>query len=136
LIEAEALVDTGATRLYLKPSVIKALGLQKVGKVESQTTNGTRTAVLNIGSDAPNLTNSVLLVGLGCGSFAFSPFPLPDAQLNGSYTQQISRTVGCQNGTWKFVVKSSQSGSTSVSQCVSVQVACMMCCPPPGCELE
>ncbi len=43
LIEVEALVDTGFTRLYLKPSVIKALGLQKVGKVESQTTNGTRT---------------------------------------------------------------------------------------------
>ncbi|MBI2925927.1 MAG: retropepsin-like domain-containing protein [Verrucomicrobia bacterium] len=43
LIEVEALVETGATRLYLKPSVIKALGLQQVGKVESQTTNGTRT---------------------------------------------------------------------------------------------
>ena len=41
-IETEALVDTGATRLYLKPSVIKALGLQKVDEVESQTTNGTR----------------------------------------------------------------------------------------------
>ena len=41
-IETEALVDTGATRLYLKPSVIHALGLQKVDQVASQTTNGTR----------------------------------------------------------------------------------------------
>lgn len=41
-IETEALVDTGATRLYLKPSVIQALGLQKVDEVPSQTTNGTR----------------------------------------------------------------------------------------------
>jgi predicted aspartyl protease len=41
-IETEALVDTGATRLYLKPSVIQALGLQKVDQVASQTTNGTR----------------------------------------------------------------------------------------------
>ena len=42
-VEVEALVDTGATRLYLKPSVIKALGLRKVDEVQSQTTNGTRT---------------------------------------------------------------------------------------------
>jgi predicted aspartyl protease len=42
-IRIQALVDTGATRLYLKPSVIRALGLQKVGEVESQTSNGTRT---------------------------------------------------------------------------------------------
>ena len=42
-VEVEVLVDTGATRLYLKPSVIKALGLQKVDVVVSQTTNGTRT---------------------------------------------------------------------------------------------
>ena len=39
-VEVEALVDTGATRLYLKPSVIKALGLEKVDEVISQTTNG------------------------------------------------------------------------------------------------
>ena len=36
----EALVDTGATRLYLKPSVIKKLGLQELDVVTSQTTNG------------------------------------------------------------------------------------------------
>ena len=42
-LEVEALVDTGATRLYLKPSIIRALGLEKVGEVASQTTNGTRT---------------------------------------------------------------------------------------------
>ena len=40
--EVEALVDAGATRLYLKPSVIKALGLQKTGTVNSRTTNGNR----------------------------------------------------------------------------------------------
>jgi predicted aspartyl protease len=42
-IEVQALVDTGATRLYLKPSVIKSLGLRKVDEVRSQTTNGIRT---------------------------------------------------------------------------------------------
>ncbi len=41
-VEVEALVDAGATRLYLKPSVIKALGLKKTGKVISRTTNGNR----------------------------------------------------------------------------------------------
>ncbi|MEK7685141.1 MAG: aspartyl protease family protein [Verrucomicrobiota bacterium] len=41
-VEVEALVDTGATRLYLKPSVIKNLALDKVDDVLSQTTNGTR----------------------------------------------------------------------------------------------
>ena len=41
-VEIEALVDTGATRLYLKPSVIKALGLRKTGEVNSRTTNGDR----------------------------------------------------------------------------------------------
>ena len=40
VVEVEALVDTGATRLYLKPSVIHALGLEKVDTVVSQTTNG------------------------------------------------------------------------------------------------
>lgn len=39
-VEVEALVDTGATRLYLKSSVIKALGLEKVDEVISQTTHG------------------------------------------------------------------------------------------------
>ena len=38
-VEVEALVDTGATRLYLKPSVIKLLGLEKVDDIISQTTN-------------------------------------------------------------------------------------------------
>ena len=39
-VEVEALVETGATRLYLKPSVIRALGLEKVDDVISHTTNG------------------------------------------------------------------------------------------------
>src|SRR2546425_3759956 len=41
-VETDALVDTGATRLYLKSSVIKALGLKKTGAVDSKTTNGVR----------------------------------------------------------------------------------------------
>jgi len=40
VIEVKSLVDTGATRLYLKPSVIKKLGLLRVDAVRSQTTNG------------------------------------------------------------------------------------------------
>ncbi len=39
-VEVEALVDTGATRLYLKPSVIRALGLEKLDTVITQTSNG------------------------------------------------------------------------------------------------
>jgi len=39
-MEVEALVDTGATRLYLKPSVIKQLGLGRTDTVRSRTTNG------------------------------------------------------------------------------------------------
>jgi predicted aspartyl protease len=38
--EVDALVDTGATRLCLKPSVISALGLEKFGTVSSKTSNG------------------------------------------------------------------------------------------------
>ncbi|MBI4662073.1 MAG: retropepsin-like domain-containing protein [Verrucomicrobia bacterium] len=41
-LDVEALVDTGATRLYLKPSVIRSLGLDKTGEVDSQTTNRLR----------------------------------------------------------------------------------------------
>jgi len=40
VVEVEALVDTGATRLYLKPSVIRKLGLARTDTVRSQTTNG------------------------------------------------------------------------------------------------
>ena len=40
VVETETLLDTGATRLYLKPSVIRRLGLQRVDAVRSQTTNG------------------------------------------------------------------------------------------------
>jgi len=38
--EVEALVDTGATRLYLKPTVIKKLGLERTDTVRSRTSNG------------------------------------------------------------------------------------------------
>lgn len=39
-VEVSTLVDTGTTRLYLKPAVIKKLGLQRVDAVRSQITNG------------------------------------------------------------------------------------------------
>ena len=78
-VEVEALVDTGATRLYLKPSVIKSLGLEKVDEVTSQTTNGaTQRAVyepvrlevqgrygsfdvVDIGENVPNLLGQIPL---------------------------------------------------------------------------
>lgn len=41
-VETEALVDTGATGLYLRSSVIAALGLVKTGWRNSTTTNGIR----------------------------------------------------------------------------------------------
>src|SRR2546427_5212347 len=41
-VETEALVDTGATRLYLQSTLIKALGLRKESEVQSKTTNGVR----------------------------------------------------------------------------------------------
>jgi predicted aspartyl protease len=41
-VEAEALVDTGATRLYLQTRTIRALGLRKEGEVATKTTNGLR----------------------------------------------------------------------------------------------
>jgi len=39
-VEVEALVDTGATRLYLKPTVIKKLGLERTDTVRSRASNG------------------------------------------------------------------------------------------------
>jgi predicted aspartyl protease len=78
-VEVEALVDTGATRLYLKPSVIKSLGLEKVDDVISQTTNGPKQRavyepvrldlqgrygnfdVADIGENVPNLLGQIPL---------------------------------------------------------------------------
>ena len=78
-VEVAALVDTGATRLYLKPSVIRALGLEKVDEVISQTTNGRKKRsvyepvrlevqrrygnfdVVNIGENVPNLLGQIPL---------------------------------------------------------------------------
>ena len=37
--DVEALVATGATRLYLKPSVVRALGLEQSGAVSSKTSS-------------------------------------------------------------------------------------------------
>ena len=77
--EVAALVDTGATRLYLKPSVIKSLGLERVDEVISQTTNGpTKRSVyepvrlevqgrygnfdvVDIGENVPNLLGQIPL---------------------------------------------------------------------------
>ena len=39
-VEVEALVDTGATRLYLKPTVVRKLGLERTDAVRPRTTNG------------------------------------------------------------------------------------------------
>jgi predicted aspartyl protease len=78
-VEVEALVDTGATRLQLKPSVIRGLGLEKVDNVISQTSNGrARRAVyepvrlevlgrygnfdvVDVGENVPNLVGQIPL---------------------------------------------------------------------------
>ncbi|MBI2372972.1 MAG: aspartyl protease family protein [Deltaproteobacteria bacterium] len=41
-LEIEALVDTGATSLYLKPSVIQALGLRQIGERKALTMSNQR----------------------------------------------------------------------------------------------
>ena len=79
VVQTDVLVDTGATRLYLKRSVIKALGLRKEGEVVSKTTNGTRRRavyqaarldlmgrhgafqVVEIDDDVPNLLGQIPL---------------------------------------------------------------------------
>jgi predicted aspartyl protease len=58
-VEVEALVDTGATRLQLKPSVIRGLGLEKVDNVISQTSNGR--ARRAVGENVPNLVGQIPL---------------------------------------------------------------------------
>ena len=81
-VETEALVDTGATRLYLKPSVIRALGLEKMDTIVSQTTNGPKRRavyesvrlevqgrhgdfnVVDIGENVPNLLGQIPLAYL------------------------------------------------------------------------
>lgn len=78
-VEADALVDTGATRLYLKSSLLKALGLKKTSDVSSKTTNGVRRRsvfqpvqlelmgrhgafeVVEIDDDVPNLMGQIPL---------------------------------------------------------------------------
>ena len=78
-VEAEALVDTGATRLYLQSNLIKALGLRKESEVQSKTTNGVRRPavfepvrlelmgrngvfqVVEIDDDVPNLLGQIPL---------------------------------------------------------------------------
>ena len=78
-LQTEVLVDTGATRLYLKSSVIKSLGLRKEGDVNSKTTNGLRRRavyqaarvdlmgrhgafqVVEIDDDVPNLLGQIPL---------------------------------------------------------------------------
>ena len=78
-VKAEALVDTGATRLYLQSSLIKALGLPKQNEVQSKTTNGVRRRavfasvrlelmgrygdfnVVEVDDDVPNLVGQIPL---------------------------------------------------------------------------
>ncbi len=82
-VETEALVDTGATRLYLQSSLIKALGLRKESEVLSKTTNGVRRRavfesvrlelmgrngafqVVEVDDDVPNLLGQIPLEYLG-----------------------------------------------------------------------
>ena len=78
-VEVEALVDTGATRLYLKTKIIRALGLKKDSEITSKTTNGARRRavyqpvrleimgrngafeVVEVDDDVPNLLGQVPL---------------------------------------------------------------------------
>jgi predicted aspartyl protease len=78
-VEAEALVDTGATRLYLQTRTIRALGLKKESEITSKTTNGARRRavyqavrlelmgrngafeVVEVDDDVPNLLGQVPL---------------------------------------------------------------------------
>jgi predicted aspartyl protease len=78
-LEVETLVNTGATRLYLKPSVIRALGLGKADEVISRATNGPKKRsvyepvrleiqgrygnfdVVDIGEKVPNLLGQIPL---------------------------------------------------------------------------
>jgi len=78
-VQAEALVDTGATRLYLQSSLIKALGLHQESEVQSKTANGVRRRavfepvrleimgregvfqVVEIDDDVPNLLGQIPL---------------------------------------------------------------------------
>src|SRR5437867_438961 len=45
-VEVEALVDTGATRLCLRESIISKLGLRPMRTVQSRTTSGVQTRQL------------------------------------------------------------------------------------------
>ncbi len=78
-LAVEALVDTGATRLYLTKQVIARLGLVKTGETVSRTTNGPRRVTVygpvqleimgraaifdvgELGDDVPNLVGMVPL---------------------------------------------------------------------------
>jgi len=105
----------------------------------------TVTQQCNGGGGPPNLTFNVSwnttikptgvnkLHLYGPGATCLGEGILTTASSTNSFSHQISKTVACQNGTWKFVVKSTEGNSVSASQCVSVQVTCLSCC---GCELE
>ena len=56
----------------------------------------------------------------------------------GSFSHQVSMTVACQTGSWKYIAKSSMEGSSSAAVCRTVFVSCVTCseCPPSGCEIE
>ena len=80
--EAEALVDTGATFLCLRPSLITRLGLPRLGEKRLRTANGIRVAthygpvwlevmgrganfdVVDIDEDSPNLLGLIPLEAL------------------------------------------------------------------------
>jgi len=78
-VETEALVDTGATLLYLQAGIIKALGLGRDSEIQSKTTNGVRRRavyepvrlelmgrrgifeVVEVNDDVPNLLGQIPL---------------------------------------------------------------------------
>lgn len=123
----------------------------RVWGVSEESVSYTVSQACNGGGGGPNLTfnvswnTSIKSTGVDtlhvyspagtCGSGSGNPTPSTPPP-GGSFTHQASKAFACQNGTWKLVVKSHESGSTSKSSCRTVQVTCMSCCPPPGCEIE
>lgn len=95
-VEVEALVDTGATRLCLKPSVIEELGLQRVDAVRSRTTNGEairfKTVPLVEASNMPTPCAPTGGVSPGYGQVASTSGDGAGASSNRGFTKPASRS--------------------------------------------
>jgi predicted aspartyl protease len=115
-VEVEALVDTGATRLYLKPSVIKELGLERTDTVRSRTSNGNvirykyepvrlelmgRDAnfdVVEVPEDVPNLLGQAPLAVLDFVVDARGRKLVPNPEHGGGWMTEeysVGRAIGC-----------------------------------------